>query len=94
METIQLKMRFDELLAAYDLPKQIQLLYKKAIDSGALDIAGENSNDYRLAKIIWYAILLKLREDAVPFHPDNRKEAENLSLFLSLDSNSHEQFSK
>jgi hypothetical protein len=82
METMQLKMRFDELLAAYDLPKEIDRLYQKAVDSGALNITGEKDGDYRMAKVIWYAILLKLQQDALPFHPENRKEAENLALFL------------
>ena len=81
METAQLKERFNELLTEYNLPEQIERLYQKAVDSGALDIANESGEDYRVAKIIWYAILLKLREDAVPFHPDNRKQAQNLSLF-------------
>ena len=82
METAQLKERFNELLTEYNLPEQIERLYQKAVDSGALDIANESGEDYRVAKIIWYAILLKLREDAVPFHLDNRKQAQNLSLFL------------
>jgi len=47
-----------------------------------LNITGETDGDYRMAKVIWYAILLKLQQDALPFHPDNRKEAENLALFL------------
>jgi len=82
METATLKIRFDALLAEYDLTKEIDRLYQKAVDSGALDITGETELDYRMAKVIWYAILLKLQQDALPFHPDNRKEAENLALFL------------
>jgi len=82
METAQLKTRFDELLVEYDLKKEIDRLFQKAVHSGALNISGETDGDYRMAKVIWYAILLKLQQDALPFHPDNRKEAENLALFL------------
>jgi hypothetical protein len=82
MEMMQLKKRFDELLAEYDLPREIERLYQKAVDSGALNITGEKDGDYRMVKIIWYAVLSKLQQDALPFHPDNRKEAENLTLFL------------
>ena len=82
METAQLKVRFDALLAEYDLQKEIECLYQKAVESGALNITGETDGDYRMAKVIWYAILLKLQQDALPFHPDNRKEAENLALFI------------
>jgi hypothetical protein len=82
METAQLKIQFNALLAEYDLTKEIDRLYQKAVNSGALDITGETDGDYRMAKVIWYAILLKLQQDALPFHPDNRKEAENLALFL------------
>ncbi len=82
METTQLKARFDELLAEYDLTKEIDRLYQKAVESGALNITGEKDGDYRMVKVIWYAILSKLLQDALPFHPDNRKEAENLALFL------------
>lgn len=82
MQKEELKQRFDELLNEYQLPEQIERLYQKAVDCGVIDIAGETEKDYRLAKIIWYAILLKLREDSVPFHSDNRKLAQDLSLFL------------
>ncbi|MCR8560322.1 hypothetical protein KXD93_21900 [Mucilaginibacter sp. BJC16-A38] len=82
MEKQLLKKRFDELLTEYDLSGQIERLYQKAVDSGAIDVDRESGDDYRLAKIIWYAIILKLREESVPYHPDNRKEAQNLSLFL------------
>ncbi|WDF79036.1 hypothetical protein PQ469_03325 [Mucilaginibacter sp. KACC 22773] len=82
MEKQLLKKRFDELLTEYDLSGQIERLYQKAVDSGAIDVERESGDDYRLAKIIWYAIILKLREESVPYHPDNRKEAQNLSLFL------------
>jgi len=82
MEKQLLKKRFDELLTEYDLFGQIERLYQKAVDSGAIDVDRESGGDYRLAKIIWYSIILKLREESVPYHPDNRKEAQNLSLFL------------
>jgi hypothetical protein len=82
MEQQELKKRFDKLLAEYQLPQQIERLYQKAVECGALDIAGETGDDYRLAKIIWHAIALKLREESIPYHADNRILAQNLSLFL------------
>jgi len=51
MEQQELKKRFDELLAEYQLPQQIERLYENAVESGAIDISGETRDDYRLAKL-------------------------------------------
>jgi len=71
-----------ELLAANPLHNTITELFNKALACGALDIKDEPATDYRLPKIILYAILCTMADDWQPYHESNRKEAENLKLFL------------
>ena len=82
MNNDQLKQSFDQLLKVTPPLQQINDLYNKAIECGALDIKAEEAGDFRLAKIIYYAILCTMAEQWRPTHADNRKEAENLQLFL------------
>ncbi len=78
----ELKQSFAGLLQVNPPLQQINALLDKAIECGALDITNEPAGDFRMAKIIYYAILSKMEEEWRPFHADNRKEAQNLRLFL------------
>lgn len=81
MNRIELKKRFDELLEDYQPQQEIERLYQKAITIGILGIE-EAEDKLTLPKIIWYAILLKMTKDCAPLHPENRKKAEDVLLFL------------
>ena len=82
MKRDELKARFSELLEKYPPMEEIYRLFEKALDSGALVLDSDPLQDYRLAKIIYHAILLNMAEQCRPFSPENRREAENLLLFL------------
>ncbi|MBS1528225.1 MAG: hypothetical protein JST19_21445 [Bacteroidetes bacterium] len=82
MKRDELKARFSELLAQYPPIEEIERLFEKALQSGALNLESDPMTDYRLAKIIYHAILLNMAEQCRPYSPENRKEAENLLLFL------------
>ena len=81
MNNILLKQRFEELLADYQPMQEIERLYQKAVASGILDTA-HMEDGLALPKIICYAILQKMAFDCAPLHPENRKKAEDLLLFL------------
>jgi hypothetical protein len=82
MKKKRLKAIFDEIVADYQPLAEMERLYSKAVNSGALDIENEAEEDYRLPKIILYAILVKMAADCKPLHPANLREAETLLLFL------------
>lgn len=82
MKKDELKARFSELLKQYPPMDEIDRLFEKAIQSGALDLETDPMADYRLAKIIYHAILLNMAAQCCPYSPENRREAENLLLFL------------
>jgi hypothetical protein len=82
MNIEKLKIKFDELINDYQPSAEIERLYHKAIASGILDISGETADDFRLPKIICYAVLQKMAADCRPLDPENRKLAEDLLLFL------------
>ncbi|WP_448635416.1 hypothetical protein [Pedobacter panaciterrae] len=78
----ELKQRFMELLRTHPIDTEVQQLYYKAVHSGALNIADEPASDYRLPKIILYAVLSAMAETWQPTLDYNRQEAENLKLFI------------
>ncbi|ANI90126.1 hypothetical protein A9P82_13030 [Arachidicoccus ginsenosidimutans] len=78
----ELAKRFTELLNANPIHNTIAELFNKALDCGALNIQAEPAADYRLPKIIFYAILCTMADDWQPYHESNKKEAKNLKLFL------------
>ena len=82
MEKEELKDRFKELMTANNPLNEIEQFYTKAVLSGALYISGEPADSYRLCKIIYYAILCEMCEKWRPLDRQNRKDAENLRLFL------------
>lgn len=77
-----LKNRFKELIDANPPLKEIEELFNKALDSGALDYEKEFEQDYRLAKIIYHAILCTMVDQWVPYDKANKDESTNLQLFL------------
>ena len=82
MKRDALKARFNELLAQYPPADEINRLFEKALECGALDLETDPIADYRLAKIIYHAILLNMAAQCRPYSPENRRKAENLLLFL------------
>ncbi|WP_191967982.1 hypothetical protein [Rhizosphaericola mali] len=53
----ELTQRFKELMQQNPPQAEIENLFKKALECGALDLESEPPEDYRLAKIIYYCIL-------------------------------------
>ncbi|RKR80667.1 hypothetical protein BDD43_0799 [Mucilaginibacter gracilis] len=82
MEPEEFRIMFKSLMAANSPLTAIEELYNKAVASGAIYLAGEPKDSYRLAKIVYYAILCEMCEQWRPLNGQNRKEAENLRLFL------------
>lgn len=78
----ELTERFAVLMHRNPPNGEIERLFKKALQSGALDIENELPDDYRLPKIIYYTILCTMAEEWKPLIEENRKEAENLKRFL------------
>ena len=82
MKKDELRTKFTELLTMHPPLTEIEKLLEKALNSGALDLDSDPIMDYRLAKIVYHAILRNMAEQCRPYSPENRKEAENLLLFL------------
>ena len=82
MKRDALKARFSELLEQYPPMEEIERLFEKAVDSGAIDIMNDLPSDYRLAEIVYHAILLNMAAQCRPYSEKNRREADNLLLFL------------
>lgn len=82
MEKELFKEKFRELLTINNPLDEITELLDKAVRSGAIYIAGEPDDSFRLCKITYYAILCELCDKWRPLDPQNRKEAKNLRLFL------------
>ena len=78
----ELKDRFAELLKVNPINSEIEQLYYKAVQSGAINITDEPSTDYRLPKIILYTALCSIADKWSPTQELNRQEAENLKHFL------------
>ena len=77
-----LKERFSELLTQNPPLSEIEKLFNKALNSGALDYESDLEPDYRLAKIIYHSILCSIADQWQPITKDNREIANNLKKFL------------
>lgn len=82
MEREEFKQQFRELLTRNNPLTDIAQLFDKAVASGAIYIAGEPHDSFRMSKIVYYAILCEMCEAWRPSDRRNRKEAANLRLFL------------
>ncbi len=82
MDREEFKELFKILMAANNPLWEIERLYNKALDSGAIYLAGEQQDSYRLPKIVYYAILCNMCEQWKPIDEEKIKEADNLRLFL------------
>lgn len=78
----ELTQRFKELMQQNPPQAEIENLFNKAVECGALDLENEPPEDYRLAKIIYYSILSTMAQQWQPLTAENKQEAENLKLFL------------
>lgn len=78
----QLAEVFKGLLIANPPKSEIERLFVKAIDSGVLDYENDEEDSYRVAKIIYYAILCQMAEQWKPLTTSNRLESEKLKLYL------------
>lgn len=74
--------QFRGLLADNNPLTEIDSLMQKAINSGAVYIAGEQEDCYRLCRIVYYAILCEMCNKWKPTDRQHVKEAKNLQLFL------------
>ena len=77
-----LKERFKELLKQNPPLIEIEKLYNKAVDSGALDYENDLELDYRLAKIIYHAILSAMADQWKPLTKENKEASYNLQKFI------------
>lgn len=77
----ELEQRFNELLEINPLELTVKGMFYLALESGAIDITNEPDN-YRLPKIILHAILCEMADQYKPLDAGNRKDAENLKLFI------------
>ncbi len=82
MTSKELTQRFKELMQQNPPQAEIENLYKKAVECGALYLENEPPEDYRMAKIIYHAILYAMAHEWPPLTAENKQEAENLKLFL------------
>lgn len=69
----ELKERFKELMAYNQPLNEIIVLFEQALDCPALNIAGDTEEGYRLAKIIWHAMLLEMAEQCAPYMKGSRE---------------------
>ncbi|RYY22606.1 MAG: hypothetical protein EOP41_07035 [Sphingobacteriaceae bacterium] len=67
MTNEELKQRFRKLMATNQPLNEITTLFNQALDCPELKIKEDNGNDYRLAKIIWHAMLLEMAEQCCPY---------------------------
>lgn len=82
MEKLTLREKFDELLADYSPMEEINRLYERALEAGVLHVVPDQEIDFRIPKIIFYAVLLKMASDCQPVTPENKYIAEELLLRL------------
>lgn len=82
MTNEQLKDNFRVLLAINPPLKEIEELFDKAVNSGALDYEHEEQDSYRTVKIIYHAILFTMSAQWFPLIKENWENAENLKKFL------------
>jgi hypothetical protein len=82
MEKEEFIKQFRGLLTVNNPLTEIDTLLQKAVNSGAVYIAGEPEESYRLCKIVYYAILSEMCNHWKPTDRQHIKEAKNLQLFL------------
>lgn len=77
-----LKKRFKELIKQHPPLTEIEKLFNKALNSGALDYENDLEQDYRLAKIIYHAILCTMADQWQPITKENKEAVANLQKFI------------
>lgn len=82
MKKEEVKKRFKELLLQNPPLHEIENLFTKALESGALDYENENERNYRIAKTIYHAILCTMADQWTPHAKENKEESANLQKFL------------
>ena len=78
----QLIDNFKTLLSINPPLTEIERLFFKAVNSGALNYTEEVDDSFRTAKIIYHAVLSSMADKWLPVTKENRKEAENLLKFI------------
>lgn len=76
------KERFKELMKQNPPLTEIERLFNKALNSGALDYENDLEQDYRLAKIIYHAILCTMADQWQPITKENKGASANLQKFI------------
>lgn len=77
-----LKERFKALMRQNPPLNEIEKLFDKALNSGAVDYEKELGEDYRLVKIIYHAILCAMADQWQPIVKDNKEVSVNLQKFI------------
>lgn len=77
-----LKKRFKEFMKQNPPLTEIERLFNKALNSGALDYENDLEQDYRLTKIIYHTILCTMADQWQPITKENKEAAANLQKFI------------
>jgi len=77
MTNEELKERFKELMAYNQPLSEITTLFEQALDCPEINIK-EEADDYRLAKIIWHAMLMEMAEQCLLYTKSSRGQASKL----------------
>jgi len=72
------KERFEELLREHPPLTRIEELFNKALSSGSMDYESDLEQNYRLAKIIYHAILCTMADQWQPVTRVNKEASRNL----------------
>lgn len=82
MEKEEVIESFKELMKINPPLVEIERLFNKAINSGALNFEEEDQPSFRISKTIYHAILCTMAEQWQPYHKIDREESKNLKKFL------------
>ncbi|RKT01762.1 hypothetical protein BCF58_0986 [Chryseobacterium defluvii] len=78
----QLKDNFRVLLTINHPLREIEELFLKSVQCGALNYSEEEEDSYRTAKIIYHSILCKMASRWQPLAQENKNDSANLQKFL------------
>lgn len=72
-----LRERFKKFINHHQPLTEIERLFNKVLNSGALDYENDLEQDYRLAKIVYHAILCTMADQWQPITRENKEASAN-----------------
>lgn len=88
MKKEELKENFKELMGAASPLSEIETLFYKAVGSAVMDIENIPETEFRTAKIIWHAILLKMADQWAVTSKGDRKKVNQLLTYFQQEAES------